>query len=650
MYLFVHVEAGNTLGKPPPATTSHNSSAKRPLLPSARNQTNARISSPRTTSQKSKKVDTESVVEEENHYDLVAELIGDQIFNIDREEEKSSPLGNQKEELLEPDKSIKKRGRKRSIAPTLDSLINKVETNEDYLKAIHNNLNKLVEIEGKRLYLEKMELKLIYNSDTEIDIERAVTKLLKNEVSLRTKSPEIEGDFLTKEVPQTIPTRGITPTPAPRTRAEHPPHIIADVFISNYQEEIPALPQNMHRLYEDRILAQKLQDQEKDSMDTTTPPQARLEKRRREGQSTTEEIRERKRAKNPEGEFQIPRKTTRWSGVFKKRSELIPIKNRFKPLDHTTTAAKQDPATEKPLPTTSDDSSDEEGSIGSVPEQAAPQTRSTTKNSAKTPAKNSSPVKQQKPPPIVFDGVLTNRKLINEMIKEFTSKPFYFKFGRESTLLYMDNVDDFEMLKSKLEDDEVAFYTYTLKKDKSHAFVVRGLDFKPEPSEVKEDLEANYDIKIREVFALNTRFRPLYLILSLIGLTLMEYTARFFDKWIFETLLIGLGGYLLISIAMLFVIILDYLSPFTEVLFAAAGCIINMIGGIFTLIRYMQRYHFTNWFYIMYFSGDGGNTVELALGITSIILALVFSLDFFLNMREGLAISRGDSLDDIDLE
>ncbi|CAG9819368.1 unnamed protein product [Phaedon cochleariae] len=155
---------------------------------------------------------------------------------------------------------------------------------------------------------------------------------------------------------------------------------------------------------------------------------------------------------------------------------------------------------------------DSPSSNSSDEERASTNIRKTTNNKnlpKKDPKKPTPTQREKKPPPIVFDGLLTDRKLISSMIKEFTSKPFFFKFGRESTLLYMDNNDDFEILKSKLENDEVSFYTYTLKKNKSHAFVLRGLDFKPEPSEIKEDLEEVYEMKIREVFALNTRIRKL---------------------------------------------------------------------------------------------------------------------------------------------
>ncbi|CAG9822729.1 unnamed protein product [Phaedon cochleariae] len=119
--------------------------------------------------------------------------------------------------------------------------------------------------------------------------------------------------------------------------------------------------------------------------------------------------------------------------------------------------------------------------------------------------------KGEKPPPIIFDGILRDRKEIIPLIKSLTVKKFYFKYGNESTLLYTESTEDFENVKRRLKEDEVSFYTYALKKDKTHAFVLRGLDFEPEPSEIIEEMEQEHKIKVKEVYRLNTRYRPLYL-------------------------------------------------------------------------------------------------------------------------------------------
>ncbi|CAG9819261.1 unnamed protein product [Phaedon cochleariae] len=142
------------------------------------------------------------------------------------------------------------------------------------------------------------------------------------------------------------------------------------------------------------------------------------------------------------------------------------------------------------------------------------QSKAVTSRKPKAKNVNSQPPqtkKGEKPPPIIFDGILRDRKEIIPLIKSLTVKKFYFKYGNESTLLYTESTEDFENVKRRLKEDEVSFYTYALKKDKTHAFVLRGLDFEPEPSEIIEEMEQEHKIKVKEVYRLNTRYRPLYL-------------------------------------------------------------------------------------------------------------------------------------------
>ncbi|CAG9819855.1 unnamed protein product [Phaedon cochleariae] len=166
-----------------------------------------------------------------------------------------------------------------------------------------------------------------------------------------------------------------------------------------------------------------------------------------------------------------------------------------------------------------DDSSDEEVTRKKTTDRKKASEKNANKPTGQTiqPKPSTSNVqstqttKNEKPPPIIFDGILKDRREIIPMIKTLTTKPFHFKYGGDSTMLYTESIEDFENVKRKLREDEVPYYTYSLKKEKTHAFVLRGLDFEPEPSEILEEMESNYGIKAKEVYRLNTRFRPLYL-------------------------------------------------------------------------------------------------------------------------------------------
>ncbi|CAG9825641.1 unnamed protein product [Phaedon cochleariae] len=164
------------------------------------------------------------------------------------------------------------------------------------------------------------------------------------------------------------------------------------------------------------------------------------------------------------------------------------------------------------------------------------QSKAVTSRKPKAKNVNSQPPQTkegEKPPPIIFDGILRDRKEIIPLIKSLTVKKIYFKYGNESTLLYTESTEDFENVKRRLKEDKVSFYRYALKQDKTHAFVLRGLDFEPEPSEIIEEMEQEHKIKVKEVYRLNTRYRPLYLkktiLLQIRGDSTLLYTETIED-------------------------------------------------------------------------------------------------------------------------
>ncbi|RZC35282.1 hypothetical protein BDFB_014501 [Asbolus verrucosus] len=56
------------------------------------------------------------------------------------------------------------------------------------------------------------------------------------------------------------------------------------------------------------------------------------------------------------------------------------------------------------------------------------------------------------------------------------------------------------------------FHTYTPAEEKTHAFVLRGLDQRPTPEEIAEDPENNYNLQADKIYEMKGTARPLYLV------------------------------------------------------------------------------------------------------------------------------------------
>ncbi|CAG9824512.1 unnamed protein product [Phaedon cochleariae] len=81
---------------------------------------------------------------------------------------------------------------------------------------------------------------------------------------------------------------------------------------------------------------------------------------------------------------------------------------------------------------------------------------------------------------VQFWGIIADRAKFLREFRYLAEKPFYLKYGHNSTLLYADNEKDYERLRDQFKKEELPFHTYTQKKNKTHAFVVRkAMDYDP---------------------------------------------------------------------------------------------------------------------------------------------------------------------------
>ncbi|CAH1105301.1 unnamed protein product [Psylliodes chrysocephalus] len=117
-----------------------------------------------------------------------------------------------------------------------------------------------------------------------------------------------------------------------------------------------------------------------------------------------------------------------------------------------------------------------------------------------------------KPPPIVLSGILGDIKNVKKHLDEVIKEGYYIKYTKNNTLIFINSISEFKKFSNELKEIEIEWHTYTLSEDKQHAFVLRGLDCNPEPEEIKEELQEIHQMTIYQVYKMNTKGRPLYLI------------------------------------------------------------------------------------------------------------------------------------------
>lgn len=191
----------------------------------------------------------------------------------------------------------------------------------------------------------------------------------------------------------------------------------------------------------------------------------------------------------PQDDFIKPKKSCFLSKYVKERTETRPVttKNRFSELT---------------------DESDSEEEI-----QETPKTQNTQLQSGGGSNKF-------KLPPIVINKKFENHKALTNDLSKTLTKGFYLKFTNSSTLIFADDESEYRQLLKEMEDTEINHHSYTLRSEKNHAFVLRGLDTDPSLKEIEDALQEEHEIKIKKIFKMKTKVRPLYLLTTDAAITL----------------------------------------------------------------------------------------------------------------------------------
>ncbi|CAH1104653.1 unnamed protein product [Psylliodes chrysocephalus] len=252
---------------------------------------------------------------------------------------------------------------------------------------------------------------------------------------------------------------------------------------------------------------------------------------RKEGQPITPE-KEMEVDENPSKDNETPfTNPRRFSSNFqrlireKTKKTLTPTKNRFEPLTDESD---------------SDISDDEIGKIvkkrkkGSVSKTNTTERASNSNNtnaetlqaktSNETVKTKATEAKQNKTkvqmPPIVIDGKTTNPNNLIQDIKALAKGNFSVKHTNYTTVLFIEDKEDHERVLANIKMDKMPYHTYTNNEDKSHAFVLRGLAEGTKIPDIEQDIEEQYEIKTRAIYRMNTKDRPLYLVVTDPAITL----------------------------------------------------------------------------------------------------------------------------------
>ena len=137
----------------------------------------------------------------------------------------------------------------------------------------------------------------------------------------------------------------------------------------------------------------------------------------------------------------------------------------------------------------------QEESEAMEPEEPAIITKTNTSaaDEIREKAKQTLSKKQQKPPPIVITGQIDNSRQLREFratLDKITKSNYTLKFTKRTTLIQTNTCEDFDAVKTHMTNvAAIPWHTYSTTTEKTHAYVLRGLDHKPEPDEVLNELK-----------------------------------------------------------------------------------------------------------------------------------------------------------------
>jgi hypothetical protein len=127
--------------------------------------------------------------------------------------------------------------------------------------------------------------------------------------------------------------------------------------------------------------------------------------------------------------------------------------------------------------------------------------------------------KKEKPPPIILHGNFGAKRLI-EFCKSSAKNQVLLKCTRNNTIVLT------EILRDALKDSKTAdWHTYTLRSEKTHAFVAYGLEKHPDPEDIKKDLLSK-GVPVVNVYKMKNTNSSLYVVITDSKTSLSDIQAK----------------------------------------------------------------------------------------------------------------------------
>ncbi|KAJ3629934.1 hypothetical protein MTP99_014296 [Tenebrio molitor] len=183
-----------------------------------------------------------------------------------------------------------------------------------------------------------------------------------------------------------------------------------------------------------------------------------------------------------ESEWEGPVSGLKSQRLLEKNYPPLRLRNSFEPLASTSELEQMDTATAEP-------------------------------NSNVVRASNNDVTKEKMPPPIIVHGFFKKHARFTARLQGEIGKHYTVKFTKFNTNIHTKNKKDWVKVQEILKHDNIEFHTYTHKDNKTHAFVLRGLDQKPELEDIAEALKTE-QIAIINIYNMRATNRPAYLVVT----------------------------------------------------------------------------------------------------------------------------------------
>ena len=136
---------------------------------------------------------------------------------------------------------------------------------------------------------------------------------------------------------------------------------------------------------------------------------------------------------------------------------------------------------------------------------------------------------QRPPPPIVIHSKVRDLDALSVCLAQQANVPagsYRIRFTNETTNIYCDTVERHNRAKQLFEKQGLPFHSYTVKADKTHAFVLHGLHQEPATDKVADALRSEHSLTDARVSLMKGTRHPTYLVRTSSTSTISKIAAK----------------------------------------------------------------------------------------------------------------------------